>query len=126
MAASSVALVERAVKRAVVFVDGQNLFYAAREAFGYQYPNYNILKLSQEVCRSQNWNLVQTRFYTGIPDPADDPSKSGFWSAKLAAMGRQGIVVYSRALRYRNKTVKLPDGETYTYLHGEEMGINLR
>ena len=126
MAAPSVPLVEPAIKRAVVFVDGQNLFYAAREAFGYQYPNYNILKLSQEVCQSQDWNLVQTRFYTGIPDPADDPSKSGFWTAKLAAMGRQGIVVYSRALRYRNKTVKLPDGRTHTYVHGEEKGIDVR
>jgi hypothetical protein len=26
-------------KRAVVSVDGQNLFHAAQEAFGYTYPN---------------------------------------------------------------------------------------
>lgn len=126
MAASPVPLIEPAIKRAVVFVDGQNLFYAAREAFGYDYPNYDILKLSEHVCKSQSWNLAQIRFYTGVPDPADDPKKSGFWSAKLAAMGRQGIVVYSRSLRYRNKTVRLPGGATHTFLHGEEKGIDVR
>jgi uncharacterized LabA/DUF88 family protein len=126
MAAPAVPLIEPAIKRAVVFVDGQNLFYAAREAFGYHYPNYDIAKLSQEVCASQNWNLAQIRFYTGVPDPADDPSKSGFWSAKLASMGRQGIVVYSRVLRYRNKTIKLAGGGTHTFLHGEEKGIDVR
>jgi uncharacterized LabA/DUF88 family protein len=126
MDASRVALTEPAIKRSVVFVDGQNLFYAVREAFGYNYPNYDVLKLSQQVCRSQNWNLEQVRFYTGIPDPTDDPPKSGFWSSKLASMGRQGIAVYSRTLRYRNKTVKLADGSVHSFLHGEEKGIDVR
>jgi hypothetical protein len=30
---------EPTVKRAVAFIDGQNLFHAVREAFGYTYPN---------------------------------------------------------------------------------------
>jgi hypothetical protein len=34
---------EPARKRAVLFVDGQNLFHAAREAFSYTYPNYDIV-----------------------------------------------------------------------------------
>jgi len=126
MATPPVPLVEPAIKGAVVFVDGQNLFYGAREAFGYQYPNYEISKLAQQVCQSQNWNLLRTHFYTGVPDPVDDPLKSGFWTAKLAAMGRQGVVVYSRALRYRNKTVRLPDGSIHSFLHGEEKGIDVR
>ena len=29
---------EPAFKRTVVFIDGQNLFHAAREAFSYTYP----------------------------------------------------------------------------------------
>jgi hypothetical protein len=32
-------------KRVVSFIDGQNLFYAAREAFGYTYPNYDVSAL---------------------------------------------------------------------------------
>jgi hypothetical protein len=30
---------EPPIKRVTAFVDGQNLFHAAREAFGYSYPN---------------------------------------------------------------------------------------
>jgi hypothetical protein len=33
---------EPAVKRAIAFIDGQNLFHAARESFGYPYPSYKV------------------------------------------------------------------------------------
>lgn len=113
-------------KRAVSFVDGQNLFHAAREAFGYTYPNYDVGALSEGVCRSQGWKLSQVRFYTGIPGPADNPFWNKFWAAKLAVMGRQGIWVFSRSLRYRNRVIKLPDGSAHTFLAGEEKGIDVR
>lgn len=41
-------------------------------------------------------------------------------------MGRQGVHVSSRPLRYRNKTARLPDGTTHTFLSGEEKGIDVR
>ncbi len=41
--------IEPADKRAIVFVDGQNLFHAAKEAFGYRFPNYDVLKLASVV-----------------------------------------------------------------------------
>lgn len=119
-------LIEPALKRAIVFVDGQNLFNAAKEAFGYHFPNYNIQCLAETVCNAHKWNLAQVQFYTGIPDTGADAAKNAFWTAKLAAMGRQGIKVYSRALRYHNKRVKLPTGQTYTFLDGEEKGIDVR
>jgi hypothetical protein len=65
---------EPAIKRAVAFVDGQNLFFAARQAFGYTYPNYDFPALAAAVCAANGWNLQQARFYTGIPDASDDPS----------------------------------------------------
>ena len=40
---------EPPAKRAVAFVDGQNLFHAAREAFGYTYPNYAVRALAERV-----------------------------------------------------------------------------
>jgi hypothetical protein len=52
MATPQVPLKEPEIKRGVVLVDGQNLFYGAREAFGYHYPNYDVLKLSQKICPS--------------------------------------------------------------------------
>src|SRR3989441_2286562 len=46
---------EPPVKRTVVFVDGQNLFHAAREAFGYTYPNYDVRLLAERVCAGRGW-----------------------------------------------------------------------
>jgi hypothetical protein len=60
------------LKRAVGFVDGQNLFYAVQNAFGYTYPDYDVSALATAVCQKQSWKLAQVRFYTGIPDVADD------------------------------------------------------
>ncbi len=41
---------EPAIKRAIAFVDGQNLFRSAKTAFGHRYPNYDILALATAVC----------------------------------------------------------------------------
>lgn len=112
--------------QAITFIDGQNLFHAAKEAFGYTYPNYDVLKLSRAVCSQQGWNLKQVRFYTGIPDPGDNAFWHHFWSKKLLAMSRQGIEVYARPLRYRNRSFTLPDGTQHTILVGEEKGIDVR
>jgi hypothetical protein len=38
--------------RAIAFIDGQNLFNSAKEAFGYHFPNYDVLRLSQTICAS--------------------------------------------------------------------------
>ena len=117
---------EPSVKRAISFVDGQNLFHACREAFGYTYPNYDVVPLARAICLKQGWELERLHFYTGIPDPGDDPHWNQFWLHKLAMLGRQGAVVFSRSLRYRNQRVRLPDGTEHTYLAGEEKGIDVR
>lgn len=44
---------EPPVKRTVVFVEGQNLYHAAREAFGYTCPNYDVVALAKQVCKGQ-------------------------------------------------------------------------
>ena len=117
---------EPAQKCTVVFIDGQNLYHSIRESFGYTYPNYDVLALARRLCQDKGWELAQVRFYTGVPDLSDDARWHEFWSHKLAMMGRQGIHVYSRPLRYRNKRVTLPDGTAHTFLAGEEKGIDVR
>lgn len=117
---------EPPAKRAVAFVDGQNLFHSARESFGHVYPNYDVRALATRVCESRTWRLDGVRFYTGVPDESDNAFWSHFWVRKLLTMSRQGVYVYSRSLRYRNKRVRLPDGTTHTYLTGEEKGIDVR
>lgn len=113
-------------KRAFTFFDGQNFFYAAKEAFGYRYPNYAPWLLSERICRDHGWHLEQIRFYTGIPSHKDDPFWFGFWTKKLTVMGTRGVQVYSRELRYRNRSIRLDDGTEKTVLVGQEKGIDIR
>lgn len=113
-------------KRAVAFVDGQNLYHAVRDSFGYTFPNYNVLALATAVCTSAGWKLIQARFYTGIPDQRINPFWHKFWNAKLPAMGRQGVIVVSRPLRYHKQEIPLPDGTKTTASVGIEKGIDIR
>lgn len=113
-------------RKAIAFIDGQNLFHAVKKAFGYSYPNYNVKSLAKAICRQQNWNLIQNRFYTGVPAGSDNPFWNHFWSKKLLEMSRQKVVIYSRPLRYLNKQIECPDGQRHTVLIGEEKGIDVR
>jgi uncharacterized LabA/DUF88 family protein len=110
----------------VAFVDGQNLFFAARDAFGYSYPNYDALALSRRICEDRGWELAGVRFYTGIPTQSDDARWHHFWVGKLRSMTWQGVHVYARPLRYRRRRLSLPDGTVHEYLSGEEKGIDVR
>src|SRR5690242_18467278 len=113
-------------KRAVAFVDGQNLFHGAKQAFGYTFPNYDPLRLTLAICERLQWKCTGVRFYTGIPDAADSPHWNHFWTAKGAQMGRDGVAVFTRPLVYRNVKVRLPDGSTHAFLTGQEKGIDVR
>lgn len=119
-------LIEPAIKRAVAFIDGQNLYHHSKDAFGYHFPNYNIEKLVNAVVSAEGWDLTAIYFYTGVPDATDDAKWNTFWTKKLAAMGRQGIKIFTRPLRYRNKVVTLPTGATHSFLSAEEKGIDVR
>jgi uncharacterized LabA/DUF88 family protein len=118
--------VEPPVKRTIAFVDGQNLFHHSRSAFGYTFPNYDVQKLAEAVCAARGWKLMHVQFYTGVPSPTDNAFWHGFWSNKLAMMGRRGVQVYSRPLVYRNKTIQVPGFGPYTFPAGEEKGIDVR
>jgi hypothetical protein len=71
------------MKRAIAFVDGQNLFYAAKASFGYLFPNYDVSALAARVCQQQGLQLAQTRFYSGFPSADDNPFWNHFWRAKF-------------------------------------------
>jgi uncharacterized LabA/DUF88 family protein len=113
-------------RRVVAFVDGQNLYHAARNEFGYTYPSYDPLALARSVCGRKGWHLEEVRSYTGVPSPRDDPFWCGFWSAKLPAMGRQGVTVCTRPLRRRSARIRLPGGGSQLLWTREEKGIDVR
>ena len=67
-------------KRAVSFIDGQNLFRHAKDAFGHYHPNYDPQKLSDAVCNAHGWINQGIRFYTGIPSAERDSMWHGYWT----------------------------------------------
>jgi len=117
---------EPAIKRCVVFIDAQNLFHAAKDAFGYNWPNYDPQALAQSVCRQHGWVLTRVFFYTGMPERSVDPQRHGFWANKLAVLGKKGVKVYSRHLKYTHESMSPPGGQPVTRLLGREKGIDLR
>lgn len=86
-------------RRAVALIDGMNLFNNAKRAFGYSFPNYDVVKLANIVCDRLGSRLVETRFYTGVPKQDVDPVKHYFWASKTAAMRQNGVIVYTRQVR---------------------------
>jgi uncharacterized LabA/DUF88 family protein len=114
------------MRRAVTFIDGQNLYHSLREAFGVTHPNYDILKLSRKAAAAQDCLLKQARFYTGYPSVSDDPLWGMFWQKKLLAISRQGAFKYARRIRHREKVLVLDDGTEHLYRIAEEKGIDVR
>ncbi len=98
--AASVLLESSPSNRAVVLIDGQNLFHSARRVFGYATPNFDPAKLAQAICHQNGSQLVQARFYTGVPSQGKEPDLFSFWEAKAKAMRADGVYVYTRTIRY--------------------------
>jgi uncharacterized LabA/DUF88 family protein len=117
---------EPTVKKAFAFIDGQNLFHQVKDAFGYRFPNYDVAALTRAVCEPNGWQPAEVRFYTGVHDRTANPFQNSFWVNKTSQMGQTGVKVTTRPLRYRNKSVRLPDGTEHTFLAAEEKGIDVR
>ena len=90
--------------RAIVLIDGQNLYHMARRAWAsgpqspYAWPSYDVQKLASVlVARTHGRTLEEIRFYTGVPDPSTGPSQTfwhGFWSNKIRYLRSRGVYVY--------------------------------
>jgi len=115
-----------AFPKAIAVFDGQNLYRSAKREFGYIHPNYDPLKLAHQICLDKGWQLTGTHFYTGVPDIYENPFWHQFWRAKFVQMKRDGIVLFSRALRYQEEEVQCPNGQTHLVRVGKEKGIDVR
>ena len=117
---------EPAIKRAVAFFDGQNLYHHAKAAFGYHHPNYDPKKLFDAVCAMRGYRADGVRFYTGRPNQVKEPMWAGYWAARLLAMRRSGILVTDRPLRYRSIDAFDEHGAPIIKEVPEEKGIDVR
>jgi len=115
-----------APKRVIAFFDGQNLFAAARDAFGFTTPSYGVPRLAQAIALQRGWDLTETRFYTGMSNRQENPRLHHHWTLRLRRMRAEGVVVTARPLRRRRKHARLDDGTTATFTVLEEKGIDVR
>ena len=89
--------------RTLVFIDGQNLYRLAMRAYRrghpYHWPSYDAMKLAQALAsRIPGRTLSEVRFYTGVPDLAQNADWHGFWNNELRHLQRQGVRVYRQEL----------------------------
>jgi hypothetical protein len=73
--------------------------------------------------RAGGWNRPAS---TPASRTRDNPHWNHFWIAKAAQMGRKGVHVFMRPLRYRTRTFRLGDGRTQEVREGHEKGIDVR
>jgi len=112
--------------RAIAFFDGQNLFAAARDAFGFTTASYGVPRLARAIALQRGWDLIQTRFYTGMPNRQDNPGLHHHWTSRLRRMRADGLVVTARPLRRRRRRARLDDGVVVEFTVLEEKGIDVR
>ena len=111
---------------AMAFFDGQNLFRHAMDAFGHYHPNYDPVKLHRDVCLMKGWIPNLVRFYTGVPDPNESPIWAAYWSNRVIALKRAGVVVTTRPIRYHKEKIIDPDGTERIVTTPQEKGIDVR
>ena len=134
------------MKRTIAFFDGQSLFHAVRNTFGYRIPNFDIYELAQTICKEHSWQLIQVRFYTGVPSRGRNEKWHQFWRNKLrTAKSEHGVKGITTELREHQKTLRVyipdlfPDDKVwqnisrrfdewvkYDYYDSDEKGIDVR
>ena len=110
----------------MAFVDGQNLYQHAKDAFGHHHPNYDLVKLHAAVCAERGWKPTLVRFYTGVPSTSESPMWNGYWYNRIIALNRVGVWVTTRPIRYRKQTIIGSDGIAQKITVPQEKGIDVR
>lgn len=118
--------IEPEIKRAMAFFDGQNLYRHAKDAFGHHHPNYDPLKLHAAVCEKHGWVPNLVRFYTGVPSAERDHLWAPYWSNRVLALKRAGVVVTTRPIRYHTELVPDGDGVVQEIITPQEKGVDVR
>jgi len=100
------------VKKLVIFIDTQNMYRSARDAFfeenaSHIYGPFDPIELGNLICSKRphgsskdERELSEVRTYTGRPNPSRDPKTYGSHRKQCSAWERKGALVIPRSLRY--------------------------
>jgi uncharacterized LabA/DUF88 family protein len=97
-----------APKRTVLFIDYQNMYRSAREAFGWEserghFGNFRPYGLGRQMVREPGRTLAQVRVYTGIHTPQRNPKQHGQMQRRMIAWvveAPEKVQIFPRSLRY--------------------------
>jgi uncharacterized LabA/DUF88 family protein len=112
--------------RAICFFDGQNLYHAARTAFGIPYPSYDPKALSRWVCDKYKWQLVETRFYTGLHPQDVHADWHKFWRRKIARMKNFGVITWTSSTKKQYVDINVPHVGVMKLPVRKEKGVDVR
>ena len=95
-------------RRLVVFIDYQNMYRSAREAFGWlaeggHFGSFRPYGLGRQLVRDESRVLSQVRVYTGIHTPYRNPAQHGQMQRRMlswVATAPEKVQVFPRMLRY--------------------------
>lgn len=99
-------------QRLVLFIDAQNMFKGAREAFfnntgSHTLGQFSPSKLGELIAKKkplgqegEERTLAQVRIYSGRADSSKDPKTYGANRRQFAAWQNEGVIVKPRTLRY--------------------------
>jgi uncharacterized LabA/DUF88 family protein len=94
--------------RTILFIDYQNMYRSARDAFGWQsesgmYGNFRPYSLGRQVTGESDRVLTQVRCYTGIHTARGHPKLYAMMQRRMSAWVAQAptcVQVFPRSLRY--------------------------
>jgi uncharacterized LabA/DUF88 family protein len=95
-------------RRTVVFVDYQNMYRSAREAFGWEskgghFGSFRPYGLGRQLVRDESRVLTQVRVYTGLHTPHRNPVQHGQMQRRMlawVAAAPDKVQVFPRSLAY--------------------------
>lgn len=111
-----------ALLRTVVFIDYQNMYRGAREAFGWQaegghFGNFRPYAFARRMARSEGCVLSQVRAYAGIHTPQRNAAQNAQLQRRIRpwiADAPEKVELFPRPLRYSAQRPK-----------GEEKGVDV-
>ncbi len=103
-------------QRTLVFIDYQNMYRSARDAFGWasekgHFGNFRPYGLGRQMVRGPDRVLTEVRVYTGIHTPLGNAVQNALMQRRMSAWitdSPNKIQVFPRPLRY---SPKRPQGE---------------
>lgn len=116
------------IVRVHTFIDAQNLYSSAKDAFKYKLPNFDPVLLSKEVTAMMPGRVLKrVHLYTGIHEREENPFWHDYWNNKLRALEKNELVhIFKKPLVYRDIRWTDADGKEHVIRRAEEKGIDLR